>query len=147
MLNDNLLPPQVPGKKKKKKTCPFHVNIYPFIALLTDFLVPKQKTKPATRNYANKGGKKMTTVLSEHSLELAAENDGDDEFTCAALIHEAGWGIYEGSSKRNQTSFFPPPEAAAADRMNREQRSQRGNHVEAETLELQKNATSGERTN
>lgn len=84
----------------------------------------------------------MTMVLSEHSLELAAENDGDDEFTCAALIHEAGRGNYEGSSKGNQTSFFPP-EAAAADCMNRGQRSQRGNHVEAETLELQKNATSG----
>lgn len=46
--------------------------------------------------------------------------------------------------RENQTSF--PPKQQQADCMNWEQRSQRGNHVGAETLELQERNI-GERTN
>lgn len=112
MLNDNLLPPHVP------KECPCHVNIYLFIALLTDFLMPFQSRKQnlplntAHRQIVITRTRKRTREFSKHSFELLAENDGDDEFTCAALTlvakrHKAGRGNYEESSK-GKPNKFPP---------------------------------------
>lgn len=60
----------------------------------------------------------------------------------AAKQHEARWGIIKGSSKESQANF----PKAAADCMIGEQRSQGGNHVGAETLELWERYI-GERTN
>lgn len=60
----------------------------------------------------------------------------------AAKQRKARWGILKGSSKESQASF----PNAAADCMNQEQRSQRGNHVGAETSEWWERNV-GERTN
>lgn len=70
MLNDNLFPPLVPNES------PCYVNIYLFIALLSDFLKKtKLQLNIARRRITTTWTRKMTRTFPKHGFEFLDEND------------------------------------------------------------------------